>query len=430
MLRLISRNVIPADTVENSSHMIEALRFGMGVPLDVHFMEGNRRPTSGNYICVVKIWDYWRLSADRCREAGVQHFSDSIEAELIKDVIDRKAILIFDLSNEGPEFESKFFDEIHQFAHRHSLPLNRIIWLAQNRRIEADYYKHYGQDRANSIAFEYYDFYIKLMAHWFASPDWRHSRIGSDHEYARLLMDPNSKTHIALCLNATSRKHRVLTLSKLRNMGLLGQCLASFGGVDYPKGHPLETDSLLAEFSTSGAYSYLVDDARAILTGGRIVIDSFEDFGNQLVDKIDASKYINSFFSIVTETDFTDGFVTRITEKLAKICCLGHPFVNVGNPHSLDFIEGWGFQSFSDVIDQRYDKVADPEARFRLLFQSVAEIHRELQKDPKEWLGRADEISRYNIQHSRGGFLYKYTCNDERVLLESLARRLEGSADH
>ena len=113
----------------------------------VQMAPGNLRPVERPYACVVTIWDFWRLFPARCASAGVAHFSSVIEAAVLDDVRAERAVLLLDLTNEGPEFDRAAFDHVHAFVDSQMLPADRVIWLAQNRAIETAYHAAYRGQR-------------------------------------------------------------------------------------------------------------------------------------------------------------------------------------------------------------------------------------------------------------------------------------------
>jgi len=61
-----------------------------------------------------------------------------------------------------------------------------------------------------------------------------------------------------------------------------------------------------------------------------------------------------------------------ITEKTMKPIMYGHPFVLLGDPHSLKNLESWGFNTFSELFDQLYDNETDFDKRLDMVVNQVA----------------------------------------------------------
>jgi hypothetical protein len=410
MLQAIFRN---SDT---PSAFLQAIWFDAEHRNLIGLAADNQPPASGTYVCFVAVMDYWRLKPDDCATNGVAHFSASVEQTVIQDVKAGRALLVLDLSNEGPAFQRSQFDAIHTFLDENAIPANRAIFLSQNRAIESYYMAAYRSTRASLMRFEYYDYYIKLMAHWFASPSWREKTIGNNADYAVALNDPTGKHWIALCLNATPRLHRVWTVAGLHHYRILDRCLVSFSGLSYAKGLPLNSDWVISATEAEELH-FLWQSCKDVIALGPLQVDNFVDTGNQLVDKIDIDTYLSTYFSIVTETDFTDGEVDRITEKAVKVFCLGHPAFVIGNPGAIQFVTDLGFQDFTPALPSDYDRIRAPPIRFTAVFAEILAQVVLIQADPAGWLARMSEVSRFNINYATGGLLRHYKQrHDKRVL--------------
>jgi hypothetical protein len=417
MLPMIFRNG------NGPGHFLQALQMDDDHRALIGTAPDNRPMADTRYVCFVAILDYWRLDPARCAAAGVPHFAAAIEAAVIADVRAGRALLVLDLSNEGPEFQKTFFDAIHEFLDRHDIPARHAVWLSQNRAIAQAYHSAYRDVRAQMLRFECYDYYIKLTASWFASAAWRAEVTGDADAYAAALNDPAGKRRFALCLNATPRLHRVWTLAALRHYRVLEHCLVSFGGLAYEKGAPLDPAWVQAALA-HWQLQFLQPACAAVIADGTLRIDGFAATGNALVDKIDIAAYLATWFSIVTETDFTDGTIDRITEKTVKVFCLGHPAIVVGNPGAIRLARSLGFQDFAPALPSGYDTIAAPPIRFAAVLAEILAQIVAIQREPKAWLGRVAESSRFNIRHASGGLLRAYKDGHDKRVVESLARWL------
>lgn len=83
---------------------------------------GPLRPAPGNqppdasYLCVVPLADGWRGDRALTGKEGVPHFADALEPPVLDDLRDGRALLVLDLSNEGPTYSGNVFDTLHDFA--------------------------------------------------------------------------------------------------------------------------------------------------------------------------------------------------------------------------------------------------------------------------------------------------------------------------
>jgi hypothetical protein len=83
--------------------------------------------------------------------------------------------------------------------------------------------------------------------------------------------------------------------------------------------------------------------------------------------------YLNSYFSIVTETPFNDKTYFS-TEKIYRPMLHFHPFIVQGAPFTLAKIKELGFKTFHPHIDESYDEVISPFVRMQKLTREIKRI--------------------------------------------------------
>jgi len=98
---------------------------------------------------------------------------------------------------------------------------------------------------------------------------------------------------------------------------------------------------------------------------------------------------------IVTETVF-DYPYPFVTEKIFRPMASMRPFIVVGPHHTLRFIKGFGFKTFSVIIDESYDEISNPEKRFITVCEAIKTfVDRPLIK-VKDDLARINDILIHN----------------------------------
>lgn len=107
--------------------------------------------------------------------------------------------------------------------------------------------------------------------------------------------------------------------------------------------------------------------------------------------------YLNTYLSIITETDFTNptGYVS---EKTWKPISFFHPFILVGNPKSLEFLKKFGFKTFHPFIDESYDLVFDNTERFSIIEKEIIRIGNMSIDEIHEWYWNMKDILIYNYE--------------------------------
>lgn len=195
-----------------------------------------------------------------------------------------------------------------------------------------------------------------------------------------------------LSFNHAPRPHRTALVAFLLEQGLLDRGLVSFRGPDYRRertGRALEdaewAESALRQIAPLVDLTQPEETIAALLARAPLQVDV--DYGPTADPKTMAARanaswpYEASCVSIVTETAFSNGNSSHVTEKVIKPIGNLHPFVYVGEPGVLSELRDLGFRTFSPMIDERYDEIMDPAARMAAL---LPEIHRLASMTPQE----------------------------------------------
>lgn len=65
---------------------------------------GNQPPAGEPYLCVVPLRDAWRADQHLTERLREPHFSAALEPQVLDDLRAGRALLLLDISNEGPGF--------------------------------------------------------------------------------------------------------------------------------------------------------------------------------------------------------------------------------------------------------------------------------------------------------------------------------------
>ncbi len=142
--------------------------------------------------------------------------------------------------------------------------------------------------------------------------------------------------------------------------------------------------------------------------------------GTDMVMTLDTRAYAACDLTVISETDFFEPGVERITEKSLKAAATGLPFVTVGAPRAVERLSELGFQTFGGLIDHHYDLVPDPAERLPLVFRSIERAWAACRDDRARWHRLAREQAEANVAHARRGLLPQL----ERVMVAPLIERL------
>jgi hypothetical protein len=110
-----------------------------------------------------------------------------------------------------------------------------------------------------------------------------------------------------------------------------------------------------------------------------ITADNLENvYPVNTADATSSADYDNADYSltgieVVLETLFDD---TRhhLTEKALRPIACGRPFILAATPNSLAYLRSYGFETFSGLINEAYDSIADPKQRLQAIVTEMKRI--------------------------------------------------------
>jgi hypothetical protein len=108
-----------------------------------------------------------------------------------------------------------------------------------------------------------------------------------------------------------------------------------------------------------------------------------------------AEPYIDTYFSLVTETVFDYPYSFR-TEKIWKPIAMAHPFVAVANRGYYRDLHNLGFQTFGHMIDESFDQIDSSQDRIERISAVVEDL---CQQDLASFLKECYNTCKYNQQH-------------------------------
>ncbi len=108
-----------------------------------------------------------------------------------------------------------------------------------------------------------------------------------------------------------------------------------------------------------------------------------------------AEPYIDTYFSLVTETVFDYPYSFR-TEKIWKPVTMGHPFIAVANQGYYRDLHRLGFKTFGHVIDESFDRIENNQKRIERIAQVVEDL---CQQDLASFLEQCYNTCKYNQNH-------------------------------
>jgi hypothetical protein len=296
---------------------------------------------------------------DAAGAPSADHFIEMVPVDARRRIADGSATLLFDMSNEGPIFQADWMAVFHRSLREYGLPVERCVILQQNRCFEASYRTWAAAHGVIPVRILIYDHFPRRMVGLLATKE--------------LILDISTELRdkMFMCLNFTPRSPRIGFVSWLLAGGFDRLGYVSFSSLGASKED-------LGEPTLPHWFPEIETVRRGLeLLKERVPMVVDLDPASRDVPEYSlgsAAAYSQSYFSIVTESDISDGQVVRITEKSIKPLAMMHPLIIVGNPHSLQMLREFGFKTFSDIFDESYDDIEDPTLRIATVMAEVARV--------------------------------------------------------
>ena len=216
-----------------------------------------------------------------------------------------------------------------------------------------------------------------------------------------------SKNKKCLLLNRRLRFHRILLLSLLENENLLEDSFTSYdmdlnlfpNFIEKLEDHHFKRQRIFydEEYKEKAKLGYNKLLKKYKRTVDYDDINSLEGYGWE-----SKNIYTQTYFSIVTETEFQDN-IKFLSEKTIKPIMQYHPFIIVGSPGTLKELKSYGFKTFSEFWDESYDEIENPNDRMITIFKLCKSL---INTSHSEWKVMFDKIIPI-LKHNRN-LLTKY----------------------
>ena len=109
--------------------------------------------------------------------------------------------------------------------------------------------------------------------------------------------------------------------------------------------------------------------------------------------------YENSYFSVVSETNFYDFTPGRfVSEKIFKPIVFKHPFITVSRPNTMALLRELGYKTFHPWIDESYDTEIDDNKRLLMILDEIERLSNLVPSELTKFLDGVRDICEYNKQ--------------------------------
>ncbi len=284
--------------------------------------------------------------------------------------------VVFDASGEGKPHTADRTGRLHQLLHEVGVPLERAVYVTQDRGYARDYADHCaGIGLKRTIQVVVYDYWLRRLLGAFdlTGPEiFERRREAFTHRRRR-------RSRRFLSLNYTPRSPRLMFLLSLLHEDLWDLGHVSFGGFRRKsQGSRKSYKKIRKEFNSLPGFEDKAKILRPLLPELRerqSLLGEFpptDPYSTALLPHA-LAEYDDSWFSVATETEMMDR-PCRITEKPLKPLLNFHPLIVFGNPGALALIRELGFVTFPELFDESYDEECDPRRRFEMAFAQVRRL--------------------------------------------------------
>lgn len=162
-----------------------------------------------------------------------------------------------------------------------------------------------------------------------------------------------------LCLNNSLRDHRQALLFYLHKHNQIKNNIVS---CNWSTGkHLLNREEFNERYNIDGS---TYENFNEIMNAMNLSLE------NNNVNSNPSSWYSNTKFSVVTETHDRENLLF-ITEKTYKPLVLGHPFLVLGSPRTLEYLKDLGYKTFEKYFDESYDRQNTVKQRMKIILKNI-----------------------------------------------------------
>lgn len=309
---------------------------------------------------------------------GRQRFVE--QRDLIVDMIESGLYtVVFDNAAEG---SLTLMEQIREYDLEQYTSTNQLLIIG-------------GGDMLYTYPYIRYDYFISVFTGYQENID-QMARI--NEIYAK-----PAKPYKFMFLNGRARLHRQYLWHQFDRTGLLDQSLwtmlesRGFGQINPERWKdggqlltiPCRVQNLPAKYEVAQYRNVPLDPGQERNIKRQL-------FGNTWGDVyLQAEPYIDTYFSVVTETVAERPWSFR-TEKIVKPIAQGHPWICVAGPGFYKDLRDLGFRTFSGLIDESFDQIDDLQSRLDRIHAVVQDL---CQQDLASFLDSCYSICKYNQQH-------------------------------
>jgi hypothetical protein len=380
---------------------------------NIQTFEINDRPE--NYIISIGVHNdpHWWAGGEYSSNPNVTSLFEFVNEIYLKDLVDGGAYLLIDSSFEGYH-QDWVFNFFHKECEKRNIPPTKIIFVTGNSIVEERYEnwikENPQQFRINPLPYSHFENDVFLTSQEMLSKN----DLPTLEEQLKYKESNISNIKVFNNLNKKPREHRIWFYSKLFYNDLLSKGLVSMNQI------PVSNRLYCNEFMDEKYVEEFVKTLPSLIYG---VSNEIEDTGFY-INRVNHKVCNDSWISVISEARFEDEEGTVfLSEKVFKPIASHHPFIIMGNKHSLKELKKLGYKTFSNWIDESYDELDNLER-----MDAIIEVLKDIDKieNKLEWFKSMEDVLKFNYQILKRNVtkLYPYAFNKIILIFRRDTKRL------
>ena len=151
------------------------------------------------------------------------------------------------------------------------------------------------------------------------------------------------------------------------------------------------------------------------------IIDERYDLNFNLAVNITKEDYEKTFVSVVTET-LTIPNTLFFSEKMWKPIMVGHPFLLLGNQHSLRYLKDLGYKTFDKWFNEDYDSSFDSDTRSRMITNELKRLSDKSIDELQAMRLEMKEVCEFNQKRYKELYQQNYDNGDVSITISNILK--------
>ena len=307
---------------------------------------------------------------------NVFEYIDKDVLNIIKDTNSNLRLLIW-FPNEGFSLSMPRFIEVIDFCIKDlKIPYEKVYFVFGDINIKQNYeiWKNkLGLLPINVFGFDSFESSYSNECRMISRSNFVDSFI-LKNQYIENIGKKRSKRFIFK--NANPREHRLYFAAELKYRKILDDSYYSWLNRYHT---PIPSIDLVKDYCITDNFLEIYKEMKLFLKNSPYILDydskNISDWLNQRI--LIPGHFLDSYFSFVTETTYEDCSsenVLFVTEKIYQPIVQYHPFIVAAGIGFLDHMKKYGYQTFPELFDERYDFEPNKKIRTKLILDNIEKV--------------------------------------------------------